>query len=626
LRTKELPGSLVLWLPIGLASFFLYSSAFFPLLNSDDAINILMIKDLQLPQDWYPWGQDRGGALIPLLAWPLHHLLGLSVVWAESIIHYLILFVGFGFLSKVFHSRLSVTILAIAWFFPTYWFFGFLRFPFGVQYSLIPLALYLTFIKEYPNPTNRMSPVALILSVLLLALSLWASDLTVTCILSILLVIGYRSINERIALSQVLRSQQFYLPLGVSTLSLLLIFLAKDHAIKTEAYNQTIFNTIPQIGESISLLATNLWQILSFQKETWLLSLFGILTIVLIGALILHKPRVAGKQRYLFLFFLIDMLALLAVIVLSNWAYLNGLSRRYFSGIYIGMLILILIGIENLNSKRRIFQFLALMIALLGGYSSIHYLKLVYPKTLQPMIKVVGELKTLGDIGIVADYWNSYISACPNPYHIAAIPHEREFNRRPEQIREVFSKPKLYVIKDMWMEEFPDSLMQYGYLLKRKGDPMNLANCAISEYERVPRLQQYTVHDLITIQDQILTDSISGNTVVLADSSCHECFGKHLVYGPDTSLGHGSYQVGFYLRVDDARDGKDIAVLDVTADYGHRKLQSLVIKSEQVENDEFAYYWLDLDLEEYQKNVEFRVLYLGHSAITFHHVLLREIR
>ncbi len=125
---------------IGLASFFLYSSAFFPLLNSDDAINILMIKDLQLPQDWYPWGQDRGGALIPLLAWPLHHLLGLSVVWAESIIHYLILFVGFGFLSKVFHSRLSVTILAIAWFFPTYWFFGFLRFPFGVQYSLIPLA------------------------------------------------------------------------------------------------------------------------------------------------------------------------------------------------------------------------------------------------------------------------------------------------------------------------------------------------------------------------------------------------------------------------------------------------------------------------------------------------------
>jgi hypothetical protein len=92
-----------------------------------------------------------------------------------------------------------------------------------------------------------MSPVALILSVLLLALSLWASDLTVTCILSILLVIGYRSINERIALSQVLRSQQFYLPLGVSTLSLLLIFLAKDHAIKTEAYNQTIFNTIPKL-------------------------------------------------------------------------------------------------------------------------------------------------------------------------------------------------------------------------------------------------------------------------------------------------------------------------------------------------------------------------------------------
>jgi len=582
-----------------------------------------MIKDLRLPADFYPWGQDRGGSLIPLLAWPLHHLLGLSLVWAESIIHYLILFVGFGFLAKAFSSRLSVMILAIAWFFPSYWFFSFLRFPFGVQYSLVLIAVYLSLLKGYSNPTKRMSHITLGLTVLVFALSLWASDLTVTCLLSILLVAGYRAVNEKVSLTQALKYPQILLVIVGG--SLLLLFLAKTSAVRTEAYNQTIFNSIPRIGESISLLVTNLWQVLSFQKETWLLSLFGLLTVMLIGALILHKPRILGKQRYLLLFFLIDMLALLGVIVLSNWAYQNGLSRRYFSGIYIGILIILLIGIENLSSRRRVFQSLALIISLLGSLSGIHYLKMVYPKTLKPMIRVVGELKTLGDIGIVADYWNSYISACPDPYKIAAIPHEGHFNRKPELINEVFAKPKLFIIKDMWMDEFPDSLVQYGCLLKRKGDPLNLANCVLSEYQRVPRVQQFTVPNLIAIQDQIMTDSISGNIVVFADSSCQECPGKHLVYGPGTSLGRGLYQVGFYLRVDDTQDGRNIAVLDVTADYGHRKLQRLVIKSKQIENENFAYYWLDLNLEEFQNNVEFRVLYLGHSSITFHHVLLREI-
>jgi hypothetical protein len=49
-----------------LLSFSFYSSNFYPLLSSDDALNILMAHYYHLPHDIYCWGQDRGGTLIPL--------------------------------------------------------------------------------------------------------------------------------------------------------------------------------------------------------------------------------------------------------------------------------------------------------------------------------------------------------------------------------------------------------------------------------------------------------------------------------------------------------------------------------------------------------------------------------
>jgi len=49
-------------------SFYNFAEIYFPLLNSDMAITILMAQNLNLPGDLYFWGQDRAGSLIPLLA------------------------------------------------------------------------------------------------------------------------------------------------------------------------------------------------------------------------------------------------------------------------------------------------------------------------------------------------------------------------------------------------------------------------------------------------------------------------------------------------------------------------------------------------------------------------------
>jgi hypothetical protein len=434
-----------------------------------------------------------------------------------------------------------------------------------------------------------------------------------------------RTIDNKTEIRQIVKWPGLFVTLGGVVLTVIFILFAKSHAIKTDSYSQSMVNNLHQIGDSIAILAKSLWNILSFLKETWMLSVFGISLIILMVILLWLRPSLSKEQHFIAKFFLLDSLILLIVILLSHWAFLNGDSRRYFSGIYVGLSIVILIGIENLSGqiKKRI-QLFALMTAIFGSLGSVHYLKNVYPKSLKPMINVVGELKSLGEIGIIGEYWNSYILACPDPYKIVAIPHDGYSNRNPRLIKEAFSKPKLFIIKDMWMDKFPDSISQYGYLLRRKGDSINLANCMINEYERVPRIQRFNPSDLVTIKGQTKTDSLSGKTIIFADSNCLECKWKHLVYGPGISLGIGKFQIGFYVRIDDIINGKEIAVIDVTADFGKTKISNRILSPEDVKVGVYQYYWLEFENTNPQKEMEFRILYLGSSSIYFDHLILKE--
>ena len=78
-----------------LLSFRFYSSLFYPVLNTDNAVTILMIHYFELPNDLYFWGQDRMGSLIPLLAQIPFKIFNISALTSESIVHYLILLLGF---------------------------------------------------------------------------------------------------------------------------------------------------------------------------------------------------------------------------------------------------------------------------------------------------------------------------------------------------------------------------------------------------------------------------------------------------------------------------------------------------------------------------------------------------
>lgn len=107
-------------------SFFCYSSNFYPLLGSDDAIQVLMIHYFQLPHDLYFWGQDPYGSLIPLIGQIFFHWFGIPALTSESITHYMLLIAGYFAFAGFFNPGFRF-ILAVVWFFPPFRLVDFLR-------------------------------------------------------------------------------------------------------------------------------------------------------------------------------------------------------------------------------------------------------------------------------------------------------------------------------------------------------------------------------------------------------------------------------------------------------------------------------------------------------------------
>jgi len=126
-----------------LLSFFLYAARFYPLLNSDDALNILMTYYYKLPRDFYCWGQDRGGTLIPLLGQLFYQGFGLTPVLSVSLAGYLLLLAGYAGFASLMKKDSTKLLLAVAWFLPPLPFIDLLRFPLGMEYSLLGLLLLL---------------------------------------------------------------------------------------------------------------------------------------------------------------------------------------------------------------------------------------------------------------------------------------------------------------------------------------------------------------------------------------------------------------------------------------------------------------------------------------------------
>ncbi|MCX6287487.1 MAG: hypothetical protein NTY96_10260 [Bacteroidetes bacterium] len=485
-----------IWINFGivliiLLSFFTFSENYFPLLNSDMAVNILMTPSFSLPHDIYFWGQDRSGNLIPMVAHWLYMITLCQPVILVSIVHYFILAAGFWALTRFVHTGYGRIVLAMVWFFPPWHFLEFLLILYGIQASCVILAL--NFLdRSFSTRVQWKCLMWLSLSCFVFILALWVSDMALISILALLLMGGLYFLTAHKDSVKLFSWRSMLVPafcvLILTIAGYLVLNYAKAVSTPVQSYNSGFLANPSSIISNLNIVLDSVIRVFLFSSESGIESVFawGLLLIILV--LIFSKkghlkswPKITSNPWFYFFFF--EALLTFIAVLSSGWVAANGAGRRYFTTFFMSAWISLLLWLETLpeNKIKKQFRLALLAVVIIGSLSGSF--RFYYPEIKPSRIRVISALKSLGNIGIIAEYWNSYMSASPDPVHIKATPHDKDYVRNPELVKEVLEQPILYLVKDGWIDSFPDTIIQFGKTLKKKGKSIHIADSWLNRYE-----------------------------------------------------------------------------------------------------------------------------------------------
>jgi len=477
---------------IFLLSFRFYSSLFYPVLNSDNAVTILMIHYFKLPNDLYFWGQDRMGSLIPLIGQIFFKIFNFSALTSESIVHYLILLLGFFSFSHFLKSYFLKIIFAIIWFFPPMRLIDVTQFSFGIHYSLIAISCYLFEYYQKEKIQNNLLLRHSILSIItiLLISSIWVSDMALVTVFLLLTIQSYFYLKTNTFTFSLFKKIELYYTLAGFILGYIFIHYAKNISQNKQDY--TTFSDFNATKQTCIIFWNTILEFFTFKANEPFTSVYSYLVVIIFIIIIIPIKNVKSNNtaKKLMLFFLFDAVFLFGIIIVSNWTFLNGVSRRYFTCTYISLSFSLLLLLDNLNTNSKyinIINTILLITVFTGGIGTLYNIKFIWPKTMTPRVKVASEFEKLGQIGIISEYWNSYITSCPNPDMIKATPHDSTWAvRNYEIVDEVFEQKNIYVIKDMWLQIFPDTLKEFGRVLIKDGNEFRIGDCDVCKYKKIP--------------------------------------------------------------------------------------------------------------------------------------------
>ena len=473
-----------------LLSFFTFSENYYPLLTSDMAVNILMTPSFSLPHDIYFWGQDRSGNLIPMIAHAIYILSGWQPVVIVSIVHYLLLAAGFLALMRFVKSEYSRVILALVWFFPPWHFLEFLLILYGIQTSLVLISL--NFLDRSFTTRVRWKCLAwLSASCFMFIVAVWVSDMALGSLLALILTAllyffsAAKDIDKKISLNGMMVPAILLLTWAVA--GYLVLHHVKVISTPVQNYTEGFLAAPASVAATIKAVGVSVLQTLLFSSDSQIESVYawGLAAslILLVFSIKKHarKSQKITENPWLY-FFLLEAILTLAAVLLSRWVAANGAGRRYFTTFFMSSWICLILWLENQpkNKWKKSVQIALSVVVIAGSISGCF--RFYYPEIKPSRIRVISAFKSMGDIGIIAEYWNAYMAASPDPVHIKATPHDKDYARNPDMVNEVFEQPKIYLVKDGWLESFPDSIVQFGRMLRKKGGPIHIADDCINRY------------------------------------------------------------------------------------------------------------------------------------------------
>ena len=476
-----------------ICSFLLLSPNHNPTFNSDGAIMVLMTHNFQLPEDIYFWGQDRGGSLIPLMAQFWNKVLNISAITSVTICLYVLLAAGLSGYALLLDRKLNKVFLSVYLFLPWFFFNDMIWYTLGVQISLIGFCILLYHKLKIGESKKEFAQNVLLLLLidLIFVINLWVSDQAIISLFA-LVILFYSLVFRKFKKSKmlVLTTINF---LGIIAGIFVTGYLKKFALVRTENYLS--INSFSQIISALENIVHSIKNYLLFNHNDVFLSisvyLVLILFVLMLISLVQNYRMIDGSKRKWILFFGFTTIASLGSLIVSNWVLQNDMGRRYFIPIYFQCFVLLFILIEN-SPKVKLTKFIKyytrILALILACTNFIHFIH-AEPKTLKPMVSVVADLQNLGKVGLIGSYWYSYISSVANPESIVSTPYDGDAVRNYEVAESVFSQDAIYLIKNSWFAEFPDSTFQFNHLLIKTGKAFDISDRTICEYTLAEKLK-----------------------------------------------------------------------------------------------------------------------------------------
>ncbi|NDJ17372.1 hypothetical protein [Myxacorys almedinensis] len=496
-------------------SFRAFAGFLTPDFDADQAIHVLMANDLKLPDDLYFWGQSRLGSLLPIVSHLILKIVSISPLKAVSYVHFLLLLTGYFCFASLLSRGLSRVILALVWFLPATPFMKVVEVahPYSPQFALFGIAV--IFAQNLMQTSARKSyesRIFILIIISALLLSVWVSELSIApVLLAIILILvrffrNYRTAKFRAIAPQSssLRQINLFKSNLLYALIILLAWVAFLAYAKLTASPEDIkvgfaqINNLSIIVEIIQVAFTSTLSVLLFQANNLFLSLHSITSLIAIGAIIKYIFHAYCHQSFTLplspqlkwaMFFLMSAFLTFLLILASYWTYYQSVPSRYFIVVYLFVWISALLIVEHFHclsisqTVLKRMNALLLITALLGSFSLPGYVfSLEKPLSKSAQLQ---PLEALGQAGFIGNYWASYLMCIPNPSLLSCTPHDQDYVRCDRCVTQVLNSPVIYLVKNDWLNTFPEEIEQFGQHLRKHGAENIIAGYTIAPYQKV---------------------------------------------------------------------------------------------------------------------------------------------
>lgn len=577
-----------------------YSVVNYPLLDSDHAIQIIMIDHLRLPHDLYFMGQDRIGSILPFIGW-LFYQLGFSPIMAMALTQCLLFMVVAIILFSLFQKRTLAWAAIIILVFPLPE-FDHQVMP-GQPYPGHLLILFLAILVF--KKSGWKNPVYF----LFLGFGIWASGLFAANILAGLIIVGFSIkawYSKRFNTFWIIKGMLWSIP------GFALLWWAKITATTTDSnYTQSSWVGGDQLLENLGRFKTLILERATFQHPDLGMGIAFWLFILL--AILSGRPLLKQKISSWSWFFILSGFITAASIIFSEWAYRMGLPLRYFSIAYLQILWGILLALDKAETKSKsMVTSLVVLNALTISLSGIISQHAAW-RNPHGRIRVQDAYalsKNLQTEGVLGSYWTVYLIEAFHPEEISAMVDENGINRDYDAMKHFLQLDSVTIIQNAYLAQLADSVYDHG-VYYRKAGPVKKAGELESAvyYKPATFLSAYDFN-------QLKHSRGSADPPASRITFCPAYYEGNIyaIYGPFVTLPAGAYRVCFDLTTEEPAVGSYIDVFSMGKELG---------KVDLTESDDHC---IHFSLQQPTINVEFRVIYKGKGVINFKKIELQKTR